>query len=420
VNGWRPAAALALVLALVAAACDPGSREAAPFEGRWRSEGFGVYLVVEGGGVAVYEHTALHCLRVGETTAAGIADAASIVDGRLVVEESGRVVRYDPVEALPGRCATPEAGDDARRDFEILAATFSEQAAFLDRRDPGWQERAASIAGTLSASSGPEELFGAVRELLAPLGDAQVRVVAEPAGDDGVWVAAPVLPAVDALRERLLVGETPPGAGTDGPVVAAPLPGGASYLAITGFTGDRERQLARAVDRTLAGAAGGLVLDLRVNGGGFQSQALAVASRFVPDERVVAAFEARVGGTDRFVDAGSARVVPMPTGTFDGPVVVLTGPGTAGSAELLVLALRDLPSVTVVGEPTAGSLSPVMARSLPNGWTVAVPNIRVLDAGGDSWEIIGIPPDEPAPITVEDVEAGDDRGLERALELLAG
>lgn len=419
-SGLRPAAVLVLVVVL--AGCAPGSREAAPFTGRWQSEGFGVYLVVEGGAVTVFEHTSVHCMPVRETTAAGIADAASIVDGRLVVEEAGRVVRYDPVEALPAACERPEDAGDARKNFEILAATFSEHAAFLGRRDPGFDERAAAIADALPAAAGPEELLDAARDLLAPLEDAQVRLLAASGGDEEVWVAASSPPAVEALRDRLLGAAAPPGAVVDGPVVTAPLPGGASYLAITSFTGgeDRERQLTRAVDRTLAGAAGGLVLDLRVNGGGFQSQALAVASRFVPTERVVAAYEARVGGTDRFVGAGAARVVPMPTGTFGGPVVVLTGPGTVGSAELLVLALRDLPSVTVVGEPTAGSLSPVMARSLPNGWTVAVPNIRVLDAAGRSWEITGIPPGEAAPLTAEGLQAGDDPGLQRALELLGG
>ena len=134
-SGLRPAAVL--VLAVVLAGCAPGSREAAPFTGRWQSEGFGVYLVVEGGAVTVFEHTSVHCMPVRETTAAGIADAASIVDGRLVVEEAGRVVRYDPVEALPAACESPEEAGDARRNFEILAATFSEHAAFLGRRDPG-------------------------------------------------------------------------------------------------------------------------------------------------------------------------------------------------------------------------------------------------------------------------------------------
>ena len=417
-NGRRPAAALVLLVALAATSCVPGSREAAPFAGRWRSEGFGVYLVVEGGGVTVYEHTAVHCMPVRETTAAGIADVASIADGRLVVEEAGRVVRYDPVEALPEACGRPEPADDAGRTFEILAATFTEQAAFLDRRDPEWGERSAAIAAALPAAAGEEELLTAARELLAPLGDAQIRLLTDAAGAEEVWVAVPTPPAVEILRERPAAGSAD--AEVDGPVVTALLPGGAVYLAINSFTGDRERQLAGAVDRALAGAAGGVVLDLRANGGGFQSQALAVASRFVPGERVVATFEARVDGTGRFVDAGSARVRPMPTGTFDGPVVVLVGPGTVGSAELLVLALRDLPTVTVVGEPTAGSLSPVMARSLPNGWTVAVPNIRVLDGAGRSWEITGIPPDEAAPVTAEGLRGGDDPGLRRAVELLGG
>jgi C-terminal processing protease CtpA/Prc len=120
------------------------------------------------------------------------------------------------------------------------------------------------------------------------------------------------------------------------------------------------------------------------------------------------------------VDAGGVVVSPMPTGMYGGRVVVLTGPGTIGSAEFLVLALRDLGNVTVIGEPTAGSLSPMMARIMPNGWSVGLSNTRVVDAAGTAWNTTGIPPDEVVPISIADLDAGRDPVLERAEEILAG
>jgi C-terminal processing protease CtpA/Prc len=101
-------------------------------------------------------------------------------------------------------------------------------------------------------------------------------------------------------------------------------------------------------------------------------------------------------------------------------VILLTGPGTIGSPELLVLALRDLPNVTVVGEDTAGSVAPLLARALPNGWSVGLSNTRVSDAAGELFDVVGIPPDETVAITSVDLASGTDPVLERAQEILAG
>ena len=94
--------------------------------------------------------------------------------------------------------------------------------------------------------------------------------------------------------------------------------------------------------------------------------------------------------------------------------------GTIGSAELLVLALRALPTVTVIGEDTAGSPSPLLARILPNGWSVGLSNTKILDDAGDRWDVAGIPPDEVVPIGEDDLVAGVDPALERAVRILSG
>jgi C-terminal processing protease CtpA/Prc len=238
-------------------------------------------------------------------------------------------------------------------------------------------------------------------------------------------------PEAARIREEITAGTfLQPGFETtgDGGIVVGRTPGGAGYLGLTrlvGFddtTDEGIEVLAAAIDELVAGLgeAPGLVIDVRGNRGGLEVFAPVVASRFLDTQRIVARRTARVAGTDDFVPSGEVTVTPMPTGTYQGPVVVLIDPATAGAAELLVLALRSQEGVTLIGEATAGSLSPIFPRGLPNNWIIGLSNQRVYDADDVLWEVAGIPPDEVVPLTIADLDAGRDPVLEHADRLLSG
>jgi len=341
---------LGLALAVLAAGCGGAPvTEGEAFAGRWQSIGFGTYLVIGSSDVDLYEHTSISCGKVLEGSAEGISAVASIVDGQLVIDDGGRIVRYDPVEELPAGCEDPFPSEDPVETFAVLGATMVDHYAFLDERDPDFADRHAEIATRLTSASTDQELFEAVTEVLRPLADPQVRLIVNNDAilpDGRVWAAVETPTVVSQLRVRI---QTATGLSDfdiveGGPVVTGLLPGGAGYIGLTSFAWldeepeEAERMLARALDGLLSklGDAPGLVIDVRANPGGFRDQALLIASRFVPEERVVVRHEARVGGTDDYVDAGSATVTPMPTGVYQDPVVVLIGPGTVGAAELLL------------------------------------------------------------------------------------
>jgi C-terminal processing protease CtpA/Prc len=86
---------------------------------------------------------------------------------------------------------------------------------------------------------------------------------------------------------------------------------------------------------------------------------------------------------------------------------------------MLVLALRDLPDVTVVGEDTAGSPTPPLARTLPNGWVLGVPMLDLVTPDGVSWSGVPIAPGVMAPVTGSDLDSGTDPGVAAALALLS-
>ncbi len=100
-------------------------------------------------------------------------------------------------------------------------------------------------------------------------------------------------------------------------------------------------------------------------------------------------------------------------------VVLLTGPGTASGAEILVMATMQFPRVRRFGERTMGILSDTYVRELPNGWDVRLYSERYFAFDGRTYEATGIPPEITIPFTPADLEKDRDPVLEAALtELL--
>ena len=254
---------------------------------------------------------------------------------------------------------------------------------------------------------------------MRPLDDPQIALQT----GSSLWHAVPS-GVPDDLAAGLAAGTLLPGAtiAGAGALVVADLGGGVRYLGflrLGGFadsTDGSQRVVAAALDSSLDGALG-LVLDLRAATTGAETEALLVATRFVATATVVATRHVRL--EDGSLEAaGDATVNPMPTGPFSGRVVVLVGPGTSGPAELLALALAPLPTVTIVGEPTAGSPRAPLVRGLPNGWLLGIPNVEVITADGMARVGAPLVPDVSAPVTPDDLAAGRDPGLDAARAVL--
>lgn len=130
-------------------------------------------------------------------------------------------------------------------------------------------------------------------------------------------------------------------------------------VTFTSFTDGSAAQVHAAVERLLERGAEGIVLDMRGNGGGLLTEAVGVASVFLPDGTIVS-----TDGRSR------ARHVYTATGGAirrSVPVVVLVDRGTASSAEIVTGALQDRDRAEVVGTNTFGKGVFQEIRELPNG-----------------------------------------------------
>ena len=126
-----------------------------------------------------------------------------------------------------------------------------------------------------------------------------------------------------------------------------------------------------------------IVLDLRVNSGGFDSVAMEIASRFIDKPTVV--FRKHSTGTQPY----DITLNPSKDITFAGPVTALISNDTISAGETLALALAK---ATLIGQPTRGELSDAIPKRLPNGWNYTVSLETILTRTNEPVEAKGVQP----------------------------
>ena len=192
------------------------------------------------------------------------------------------------------------------------------------------------------------------------------------------------------------------------------------YLHISRFRDpEASADVIDAALRDLEGATG-LVVDVRHNGGGNDRAGQAIASRFVAEPRFYMTVAMRKLGQVPPAFAAPVEWWLKPAGPkqHTGPVVLLINSRSISAAENFALAMRAVPHALVMGETTAGVMADAATQPLPNGWEVGVPVNVFRDANGVSWEGAGVMPDLWVKNTRADVEAGQDRVLETAVDFL--
>ncbi|WP_319728490.1 S41 family peptidase [Streptomyces sp. MB09-01] len=229
--------------------------------------------------------------------------------------------------------------------------------------------------------------------------------------------------AKDHIIRRDLGGTKPQEFG-NGCISYADLPDGQGYLRISGFADCDEQdpgyaaqlaELDRALDAVLTpgrtAALRGLIIDLRVNGGGEDALGVHLAGRLTDTPYV--AYRKRTRSTPpQAVRVEPARDAPR----YTGPIAVHTAGTRFSAGETFAQALIDRPGRTIrVGEPTQGVFSDTMVRSLPNGIRIRLPNEEYLTRTGTTFDITGIPPHLRTPVfTDEEFEQNRDSAFDAA------
>jgi C-terminal processing protease CtpA/Prc len=259
-----------------------------------------------------------------------------------------------------------------------------------------------------------------------PLDKGQVEVTFQNPGE------APKTTKLDVVQERdsFAVGSfyygQPP---TNLPVEYSLLPSGLGYIKVNSFLDNDVLSIQvweRAIDFFNQNQVPGVILDMRVNGGGNGWLADQMAAYFFNKETVVGNTARYSKETGKFyMDPGDeiSMIPPREALQYKGPVAVLVGPGCASACEFFSYDMTINNRATIVGQyPTEGAGGSVEQFAMPEGIMVQMTTGRAVDANGKiHLEGKGVVPTVKVPVTADTLQKqanGEDVVLEAAEKAL--
>lgn len=291
--------------------------------------------------------------------------------------------------------------EDMQGTFEGIGATVNlhEKGLVIVRIQPGSPAlKAQLVAGDVILKADDQALAGleitkAVALIRGPAGTV-VRLLVLREG-----VAEPfVVPVTRARVEPQIID-------------ARMLDEGMAYLYLAEFNALSHTRVRESLQELLKQSPKGLILDVRGNPGGLLEMAINVASEFLPRGTLVV--------TQRWSDGSEKEYSARIRGTAtDLPMVVLINGGSASASEIVAGALRDHQRATLIGEPTYGKGAVQNVHELDDGSSLRVTVSKYYMPNGESPDLNPIEPDIAVALTAEDVAAGTDPQLDRAVEFL--
>ena len=293
-----------------------------------------------------------------------------------------------PFTSCASRGATAAHGQSTASpylaQFDSLWRAFDQTYPSFDYKGVDWRAQGLLYRGRAQQARSQAEFIAIASEMLEPLRDLHVWFV-DPRGQ--------VIPTFRPSHVNNFDGERWQRAVKDAGLVrkvgdiSEGTVGGYGYLFLNSWNvfGD-----VSALDLMLARVreTSGLIIDVRMNGGGSDATALAFASRFTARSFAASYVQVRNGPRHEDLDVPTARTVaPRGPWQYLRPVVVITGRGGFSATESFVAAMRTLPNVTVIGDTTGGASGNPVIYPLGGGWSFTVP--RWIEYGPDRQPIEG-------------------------------
>lgn len=439
------------------------------FTGTWKSRGYGWILILDSQGYSLRDNIP------GQSVEFELGSLDEFERGFEILSPPGNDilklrVRHDITTYEFDRITGPEdevlrlaqsREPDPLKSFDFFCSVFENDYAFFDLKKIDWSALCIQARSKVSAHSNPEELLDILGKLIFPLQDNHVlisdgnstivsekiaevkRTVRVELGLQGDLIGDPAnVKIIGRFIQQEFLGSRGRQAG-NGSVHWGMLDNGIAYLNVIRFFGLANMDAARAANDLPArrpefaqflkedlaamdavldvalqdiASARALVLDVRLNGGGFDKLGMVIANRLTDKKRLAFTKHARNG--NGLTEQQEFHIQPAGKVRFTGPVYLLTSARTASAGDVFALCMRNIPHVTIVGQPSTGILSDNLRKHLPNGWYTSISNEYYCSADGQLFEGPGVPVDVETPVFVPgDFRAGYHLAVDAAVAL---
>lgn len=412
-------------------------------EGYWASEGYGRILAITPNKVEAYDLARSTCTKTPGTanefrSLLGTSQIEFLNEAQqfdIAFTNEPYPLRFNRLDKLPTPCSRITDAlttSTPQQNFEAFTNYFAEHYAFFELFDVNWQQRTSAARAKITDQTSDSELFDLFSNLLEPLQDAHINLFATINGQDKNY-GPERSPVSDALQAQASATNTPvvelqlallkslwevnigdkilEGNGNVAAngyiqhgVITAANASPVGYIAIQREMGydDAGNDLAvlnkvmdTAIEQWQQAKVVGVVIDLAINFGGSDYISRAIANRFATKRTL--AYRKRAADRMDTKDF-DLYLEPYQGPQFTGPITLVTSTTTVSAGEILTMSLRSLPNVTHIGEPTRGSLSDILDKTLPNGWAITLSNEVYTDHQGNLWEGPGITPHTSIPV----------------------
>lgn len=161
----------------------------------------------------------------------------------------------------------------------------------------------------------------------------------------------------------------------------------------------------------------GVIIDIRNNEGGNPENGLKIASRLIQERAKIYSYQTKNGpGPEDFTSKKDVFLDPNTDSPhFEGRVVVLTNRKVYSAGSYFSAYIKGIEGVILMGDDTGGGSGVPAGYDLPNGWYFNYSSTIGYTVQGLNFEG-GVPVDIRVEMSQEDIAAGRDPILERAIE----
>ncbi|MDA6070314.1 S41 family peptidase [Flavobacterium sp. AC] len=394
----------------------------------WLQEGYDRTLTIKDADYAYYNIDNANCKAFVEGNFAGRFSVVSATDSLLVLNPGGIVdYRFRRINKLPALCTETAVKDPSfEKNFKIFWLTFNDNYAFFKERNIKWQQVYKDYLPKVEKVETEQKFAAILREIVQEMNDGHIRLEIPKALNPKVTqtVTKPSKSKKEVIADLQQKYAENMKSYNDGVIQWGFLKSSKTgYIIINDMNNFADYVPAseqnskdfikkyetisttkvplKMFEDELNGVekimkiilddlknTESVVIDLRFNGGGYETVALKLLGHFVSDNKTILSVKAktRLG----FSASQHYNLVPAQN-PYRKKVYVLTSHNTASAAEIFTLGTLSYPEIVRIGSPTAGIFSELLWKELPNGWEFSLSNEVYSDSKNKSYESVGIP-----------------------------